>query len=238
MKMKKAYIYLISFFSLTIMFSICYFLSFKAALNQFNRNAVEKNNLMLSYNESVKNEANENNLGNNNANTDSEMLGTDAVEDNAVAVDTTENEYITPSTKYTLQEYDLKTNSLVKKELNTPEFLIGLTREDVITYVSNYVKDMPLADYEKGLVSFELIAFSKEEVVLRKSYNSDLVQYKYYLAVQDGLITVYYSDKKTVFEYTDIEVGSLSEEEQIELNHGKYIKDSEELYGILESYSS
>lgn len=236
MKMKKAYIYLISFFVLTILLTICYYISFKAALHQFNNNAVKKENLMLSYKESANNQENKN-KSEASINTENNNIS-DAGNDGLVAVDSTESDYVTPSTKYVLQEYNVKNQTLNTKELNTPDFLIGLTREEVIQYVNDYVLDMPLADYEKGLASFELISFSKDKVVLRKSYNSDLVQYKYYLAVQDGLITVYYSDKKTIFEYTEIEVNNLSEEDQIELNHGKFIKDAEELYGILESYSS
>ncbi|BCN30585.1 BofC C-terminal domain-containing protein [Anaeromicropila herbilytica] len=233
MKMKKAYIILISFFSLTILFSICYLLSFKSALYQFNKNAVGKDNLLSSYQESIQNST----KGNTSVNTN-QVEAEMNQNDNTVAVDSSENAYVTPSTEYELQEYDIKKGSLITNNLNTPDYLIGLTREEVINYLAKYMSDVPLADYEKGLTAFELISFSKDKVVLRKSFNSDLVQYKYYLAVQDGLITVYYSDKKTVYEYTEIEVNKLSEEDQIELNHGKYIKNADELYGVLESYSS
>jgi hypothetical protein len=215
------------------MFSICYLLSFKSALNQFNKNSVAKDDLLLSYQET--NNTSDNNTS--NLSQTSNSSGTEESED-AVTVDSKENDYVTPSTEYILQEYDIKKGALKSNKLNTPDYLIGLTRDGVIKYVNEYMTNVPLADYEKGLASFEVIMFSKDKVVLRKSFNSDMVQYKYYLAIQDGNITVYYSDKKTVYEYTDIEVKNLSEEEQLELNHGKYVKDADELYSILESYTS
>ena len=58
------------------------------------------------------------------------------------------------------------------------------------------------------------------------------------MMVYDNMLVVYYSDKKTVYEYTGIMVDDIPEKDQITLNHGMYIRDEEELYELLQSYSS
>ena len=60
----------------------------------------------------------------------------------------------------------------------------------------------------------------------------------YYLKELNGYVVVYLSDKKTVYEYTDISLEYLPENPQKEIQNGKYIETSESLYGFLENYSS
>ena len=60
----------------------------------------------------------------------------------------------------------------------------------------------------------------------------------YYLKELNWYVVVYLSDKKTVYEYTDISLEYLPENLQKEIQNGKYIETSESLYGFLENYSS
>lgn len=60
----------------------------------------------------------------------------------------------------------------------------------------------------------------------------------FYLCEEHGYITVYLSDKKTVFEYTSIDINDLPSDLMKEIKNGKYMEDIEELYSFLESYSS
>lgn len=62
--------------------------------------------------------------------------------------------------------------------------------------------------------------------------------FRYYLIVVDGEVVVYYGDKKTVYEYTGIETKNLSKDDRKILKQGLEVKDDEELYSILENYSS
>ena len=62
--------------------------------------------------------------------------------------------------------------------------------------------------------------------------------YCYYLLEVNGYVAVYLDDKKTIYEYTSIDVETLPVLLQNEVKNGKYIKDIEELYGFLENYSS
>ena len=60
----------------------------------------------------------------------------------------------------------------------------------------------------------------------------------YYLKELNGYVVVYLSDKKTVYEYTDIAYDDLPENVRNEIRYGKYIRSQADLYGFLENYSS
>ena len=49
---------------------------------------------------------------------------------------------------------------------------------------------------------------------------------------------MFYSDKKTVYEYTDIDFNSLPSEVAADVIGGMEVKDEKELYDFLETYSS
>lgn len=215
--MKRAYVYLISFFSLVIMFSFCYYFSYKTALKHFNESAESKDNNIISMLDAD--------------NKDSENLGVQKV-------DTSRETLVKPSMKYILESYDVTTQKLTQSELNPPEYLIGLNREAVINYITNYMENIPLEDFQKGLVSYELISFSDKEITMRKSYNENIITCKYILLVEAGEVVVYYSDRKTVYDYTKIRADILPEEEQIKLIEGIEVKDQDELFSILENYTS
>ena len=222
------------------MFTVCYYLSYKNALNQFNGNAVERNNELIL---SLEN----NGLLQNNEPQSSDNAGTDLVnsetadtihDDTSVPADAVAEVIIMPTTKYTLQIYDIKSGIMEDESLSTPSYLVGLNREEVIEYLYDYMQDLTWNEFEKGLASFELTVFSKQNVVLRKTYNIDIVEDKYFLKSQNGYIVVYFSDKKTVFDYTSVSVESLSQFEKLQLEKGIIVKDLEELYAVLENYSS
>lgn len=124
-----------------------------------------------------------------------------------------------------------------ESETVDPEW-IGLTRQEIISCLAREISDMSLEEYQKGLVSSQLSSFSEERIVIEKTYNSKSHPYEFYMMVYDNMLVVYYSDKKTVYEYTGIMVDDIPEKDQITLNHGMYIRDEEELYELLQSYSS
>ena len=69
--------------------------------------------------------------------------------------------------------------------------------------------------------------------------NGETGQYgTYYLKEQDGYVTVYHSDQRTIYETTSISVLSLPESLRNEVSNGKYLRDQQELYSFLENYSS
>ncbi|MCI9546013.1 MAG: hypothetical protein HFH60_04905 [Lachnospiraceae bacterium] len=60
----------------------------------------------------------------------------------------------------------------------------------------------------------------------------------FYLKNDNGKVHVYRGDGETVYEYTNIQVSSLPEAVQQEIEQGKFIKSEVELYSFLENYSS
>ena len=53
-----------------------------------------------------------------------------------------------------------------------------------------------------------------------------------------GFVVVYLSDRKTIYEMTEIPLSDLPEEVRQEIAAGKYVAARDELYGFLENYSS
>lgn len=65
---------------------------------------------------------------------------------------------------------------------------------------------------------------------------SDIHEYE--LVEEDGRVTIYRVEGRTLFEDTGITVNSLPEELQTEISHGKRVSSEKELYDFLENYSS
>ncbi|WP_310605443.1 BofC C-terminal domain-containing protein [Anaerosporobacter sp.] len=211
--MKRIYVIISSFFALTIVFTLCFYLSYSMALKQFNSKANEMDLL------SVKND-------------------TVVEQELAATVDTVKIDTITPFTNLVIESYDITTDTIASASQNIEEELLGYTREDLISYCERYMQSIPVEEQNQGLVSFEVESFSENKVVMKKSYDSKMIPYEFYMVIQNGFITVFRSDKKTVFEYTNIEAKDLPQEEIDKLYDGIYIKDEQELYTILEGYSS
>lgn len=219
MKLKKASLYLLSFVLICAMFSVCYYLSYLSALNDFNSKAIEHKEQLSALNNKPT------------------PTTTATQTDNSVQVIQTDAT-VKPTTKYKLEIYDLKTDTTQTQDLNPPGYLVGLTRDQVVGYLESYMKDLPLSEYNKGLISFELISFSEDQIVIKKTYNKDFVPSMFYVAIKDGKVIVYNSDQKSVFKYTEIEAEDLPEDDRIALIRGIYINSEDELYSLLESYSS
>ena len=60
----------------------------------------------------------------------------------------------------------------------------------------------------------------------------------YYLKAVEGYVTVFESDKKTVYDYTTIRVEDLPEHIQEKLVNGIKLTSLGQVYGFLENYSS
>ena len=226
-----------SFFVLFYLaFVLCYYLSYQRALEQYNTNTIERKEEFLT-----------DLLQDTEENTDLlKKLGLQRIinlddtlqESEIVVVDTLETDTILPSTKYILETYDVVTDTLITEELVPPGVLVGKNRKEIVEYMKEYMNPVPLQEYEKGLVSYELRSFSTDKLVMRKTYDESLLPYKFYVNIVNDYVTVYYSDLKTVYEYTQICAAELSEEARLALSQGIFVKDREELYGLLEGYSS
>ncbi|MDF2487253.1 MAG: putative rane protein [Herbinix sp.] len=221
MKLKKALIYLGSFALLSIMFSTCYYMSYLHALNNFNQRAIERKDQLLELTRIAEPTPQV-------AQADTQSASTNEQSETIVL----------PTTKYILEIYNMKSDTIETQELNPPAYLVGLTREEVEDYLATYMNDLPLSEYNKGLLSYELVRFSDTEIVIKKTYNENFVPFRFYVVVKDGFVVVYNSDLKSVYSYTHILASELPEEDRISLSQGIYVNSYEELYSLLESYSS
>lgn len=61
---------------------------------------------------------------------------------------------------------------------------------------------------------------------------------RFFVAVYQNRMIVYLEDKKTVYEYTNIDTNELPLELRAKLSDGFFLNGEEELYHFLESYSS
>lgn len=237
LKIKKAVGYFISFFSLSILFSVCYYFSYKNALRQFNENAVQRNQELIMSLEDKGLIADSDTEKEPEDNENHDVASQEEDDEVSTPVDIVQDT-ILPDTVYKLQTYDMKNGTMTEDILPIPSYLIGLDRVATLEYLYEYMHDLPLSEFEKGLISFELISFSKDDILLRKTYNEDKVENRYFLISQNGYIVVYYGDRKTVYEYTGLSTNGLTQFEKMQLEEGVFAKDLDELYALLENYSS
>lgn len=210
--MKKTYI--ISLFAAVVILSLAYYGSYRYAISDIGKNPIE-------------NTADDNKNIQNNENEKAKSLTVDNDEDK-----------ITSSTEYVLELYDANSYSLTEEKLAMPVTFIGMDRESLINYIKEYETNPSLEDIENGFVYIELVSFSDDSITIRKTYKPEKLSDQYYMVVENGYVTVYYSDRKTVYTYTDISLSSLPEEVQQEIIDGKQITSLQDLYNFLETYTS
>lgn len=156
--------------------------------------------------------------------------------EDAKTVDTIQEDYVKADTELVIEIY--KKNVKQKEEITKPPVeYVGNNRTELIENIKQYLDDPSLDDVKAGLVTMELISFSPERIVIRKNY-ADELSYEYCLYIENGFVTVYYSDKKTVYSYTDISAEILPENIRRQLYSGMEVDSQGSLYDFLETYSS
>lgn len=142
------------------------------------------------------------------------------------------------NTVYQIQKYDVTKDTTSTDYETLPEEFVGFTRKDADAYCKDYMDMLPVEEYLDGLQSIGVVSFSNERIIIKKIYDSSKVKYRYYLIAVEGEVVAYYGDKKTIYEYTGIETKNLSKEEKQALKKGIEVKDEDELFSILENYTS
>lgn len=236
--MKRIAMYFGGFAVLSVLFCLCYYTSYKNALKDFNRKAKEQESSLSSElaRVSEENKSLLSRLAEREAELTEFAAGQEEPDNLAAGVGL--HNTVLPTVSYIEETYNTVTGTLNSVTRTAPGFLIGMTKEELTEYVSHYMENMSLAEYEAGLQAYEIISFSENKVVLRKTYDASKIPYKFYVNITNGMVTVFYSDMETVFEYTHIPAVELTEEDRTALIEGIYVKDREELYSILEGFSS
>lgn len=149
-----------------------------------------------------------------------------------------EEQVIGADTQYIIEEVDLQKGTSVETKWKTPDKYIGMNRQRFVKEMELYQQSPSLKDQELGFVSIEVVSFSKERVVIRKSYIFKELCTSFYLVNEKNYVVVYCDDLKTVYMNTNIALDSLPDTLKQEIIQNKYIATEEELYNFLESYSS
>lgn len=167
---------------------------------------------------------------------DGMLLGTVQAADEKTVQAATGMQTLTCDTEYEVTVYD-ETMQTEKSRMETlPASFIGKDRKQVEKLIEDYEMSPSLKDQEEGFLSMSLESFSPEKISVRKVIATSL--YYACIVAEDGYLTVYDGNRKQVILYTDIPVFSLPQAVQEEVMDGKYIQTEEELYNLLESYSS
>lgn len=157
--------------------------------------------------------------------------------DLSLQVSVQEEPIVCADTKYIVESYNVKTGELSEQEEIPPDKYIGLNREKVVKEIESYNQNPLLTDLEKGFTHMELVSFSSERVLVRKSYEPE-DEKGYFLLNENHRVVVYDHSLEHVYATTNILVDELPEKLQEEILHMKYIETESELYNFLESYSS
>mgnify|MGYP004574069301 FL=1 len=152
-------------------------------------------------------------------------------------VDTVKEIRTNTSMKYIVEVYEGVTGVITRDESTMPAELAGKTREELEAYFEAYNKEHEGEIGSDIPQQKELISFSKEQIVVRENYLSEDMM-TFFLKEEEGQVVVYHEDRKTPYEYTGISVDTLPEEEQQKLKEGFFVKNEEELYSMLENFSS
>ena len=158
-------------------------------------------------------------------------------EESPIQVSVREEPVINADTVYMVHWYNVKTGETNIQEETAPDKFMGMTREKVITEIESYNQNPSLKDLEMGFTYMELLSFSSERTVVRKSYEP-VEEKGFFLLNENHLVVVYDHKLEYVYLTTDILVESLPEHIQEEIIHMKYIETERELFNFLESYSS
>ena len=99
------------------------------------------------------------------------------------------------------------------------------------------MEHLPTQEQLDGLTSYELISYEGLEIHLRKTYHQNS-NGGYIAKSFNGMVVILNGDGKTVYEYTEINIGALPEDLRNEILDGMKLETEEELYSFLENYSS
>jgi len=158
-------------------------------------------------------------------------------EETTLEVAVTQEPVVHADTLYIVQSYNARTGKAQAEEETAPDKYMGLTRDRLLEEIESYNLNPSLTDLEKGFTYMELLSFSSEKVVVRKSYEPEEDK-GFFLLNEDHRVVVYNHSLENVYMTTDIFVDELPEEIQHEIMHMKYIENESQLYNFLESYSS
>lgn len=144
---------------------------------------------------------------------------------------------ITEHTTFFIEYYYPEENRVLTEKVSDIPALLGCDLDGTKKYLTDYMDHLSVDERENGLCSYELVSYSGQEVHLRKTYKKENHS-GFVVKSFNGMVVILNRDGKTVYEYTEINIGTLPEDLQEKIEEGFVIETEEELYGFLENYSS
>lgn len=129
----------------------------------------------------------------------------------------------------------LFSGDIMKKENRIRAFFIAGTGILIGGYTVANSFLHPKEAYEEPIVKQVHETEKKEETT---AVSNEQEAYEYVIVNENGFLTVYRKDLKTVYLKTDIPYSRMSVQLKEEIDHGYPIRDTAELYNFLENYSS
>jgi len=160
----------------------------------------------------------------------------------------TDEEILDKNTEYIMESHNLENDSLKTQSMSIPVEFIGLSKSEVIDYITSH--DEQFREEGEEIQNISMISFSHDMLVLRKDVTKSVAisetvkkyendnPYNYYIVLEDGYIVVYKQDKTTVFLETGIKDEELDENDRDMLFQGIGVKNISELYRYLEGFTS
>lgn len=139
--------------------------------------------------------------------------------------------------RYLLETCDIADGTRTTQVLEVPKELLGMTREEVVGYLSGRTENPSEEDLREGLVNYELSSFSAQSMTVVKTVGAQ-PEYEYYLVAENGYLLVYLGDRTTSYLFTHISLTEFPEKERSQLMEGKGFHSMLELFNYLESYTS
>ncbi len=151
-----------------------------------------------------------------------------------IYANTKDEEIVTKRTRYIEEAYDIDTEEIRKSESDIPIEYIGYNREQLIDYLARFMSN----NEDRTLKNIQLISFSDDAVVIRKTVCTPSKIYKYFVVSEENIIKIYDVDKKVIIIDTGIDIENLDEECRKNLEKGFYLETIHELYSYLESVTT
>ena len=148
------------------------------------------------------------------------------------------------STKLVIEKSIEGEKNITSKEKNMPTELLGLSRDDLLEYMSKNLSYF--AEEKEKIKGLMLVSFDKENVVIRKNVELIIEEelttekeiFNYLIKLNGDKITVYKKDSNTIFLETIIATEGLDFDSIKRLEQGIEIKNISELYRTLESFTT
>lgn len=223
--MKRFFLSVSGILVIVLFFTACYYISFRNTIRKLEQNKTQQEVVLPEL-------LTESDAGMQKAVSEKREGSVESVAASA------EDAIITADTLCVYQLYYLDNGEQIQYESRPGADIAGLTRVQLNNKLRKYMENLSVMEYEAGLLSYEILSFSPERVVLQKVYDRDKVQYKYYVTIKNEEVVAFYSDKKTVFEYTGITQRELDEQIRTALQIGIPVRDVEELYDFLSGITS